>query len=47
MNAFTTKQQRLIDEAIETHLNSLMAEDQEVYNPLYEEIQEILWREEE
>ena len=47
MYAFTRKQQELIDMAIETHLNSMMAEDREKYDPLYEEIQDILWRSEE
>ena len=47
MNAFTTKQQELIDLAIETHLNSLEAEDREKYDKEYQEIQDILWRSEE
>jgi len=47
MYAFTTKQQELIDEAIETHLN-VYNEDENilVLEKEFKEIQDILWKSE-
>ena len=45
MKAFTTRQQQLIDQAIETELSLMEIKDRDKYDKEYQEIQDILWRE--